>query len=98
MEVLLALLLLLGFLALIPLSVLLNAFVVSHVWNLLMTPLFGLPEMTLKHAAALSLMVGALSAYKHQKMAKEEQKEYLVGVLMKPLIVLAAAHAINYFM
>jgi hypothetical protein len=93
----------LGFLALIPLSVIWRGYALTVLWAWFVAPTFGLPELAIAPAIGLSLVVRYLT---HQSDAVktpegdfgERMAKACAYALLLPLLVLGIGWVVHQFM
>jgi len=81
-------LLIFGLLVMIPLSILMNAFVLHKLWAWFMVPL-GIAPIGLAHAWGLAILIGLFTTSKVQKTeSKGEAIGQFIGLMLAPLFAL----------
>lgn len=80
MELLLVFLAFIGLLAIIPLAIIFNAFVLYKMWGWFLVPL-GLPQIGMAHAWGLAILIGMFTV--RSKIQSKDKKERIAeGVTM----------------
>ena len=94
------LLMLFGTAFFITIAIVINAFVVSVIWNWFMPVIFGLPFLTIPQAIGISLVIGCFIFIESKDAkTKKEKNEAMIGVVARPLFLLLIGWIVkSYFL